>query len=550
MEDVDNNIDQKPVDEDTVEAHFLGSPKLVPRQNKYRKCQAIFPTNNALHRHLRAKPACGKIKPASKDNNKPTTPEELSAFLALPIESRIVKSTSTDTPVEGYAFRGYHYVTAMVMLAPTGPAHALCFDTGCTMSLIDRGFLLDSLPDADVKRMPSPMTVKGIGSRRYKASEFTKVKLYLQGKNGKIALIDRELYIIDNLSAKALIGIDIIKPEDMVIDLAKDVMTIGACDNLEVAITAKTRGEPSNTTLYSAKRMTIPPHCNVAVPVAGPRLAPLQLPDNRDLIFEPQALETLSTYAHIVDYNLSAVFVRNDTDSPITLARKRLLGKVVEIDNAECYGISVAAENHDLAAKAPKQKRRQNWIRQGLQHLVTGAALFSAAITPVNEATEATYASGVTIYGTSEARSRVAKKVDAFPSLWKDTGNIVNIPDSEFMDIPLVDNWREIYKPGQARVYPVGNADKQVIDKAFDKLYKQGRMEWTATATPFSFPCFVVWKDTEDGRKGRVVVDIRALNKITMPDTYPVPSQAEILSLLRGATHISTVDAASFFYQW
>lgn len=35
-----------------------------------------------------------------------------------------------------------------------------------------------------------------------------------------------------------------------------------------------------------------------------------------------------------------------------------------------------------------------------------------------------------------------------------------------------------------------------------------------------------------------------------MPDAYPVPSQAEILALLKGATHITTIDASSFFYQW
>ena len=118
------------------------------------------------------------------------------------------------------------------------------------------------------------------------------------------------------------------------------------------------------------------------------------------------------------------------------------------------------------------------------------------------------------------------------------------------MDIPLLDNWRELYKPSQARVYPLGKADKQVIDEQFDKLHTQDRMEWTTAATPFSFPCFVVWKETSTGRKGRVVVDIRALNKITMPDVYPVPSQAEILALIRNASYISTVDAVSFFYQW
>ena len=93
------------------------------------------------------------------------------------------------------------------------------------------------------------------------------------------------------------------------------------------------------------------------------------------------------------------------------------------------------------------------------------------------------------------------------------------------MEVPLVENWREIYKPGQARVYSLGQNDKECIDREFDKLHSQGRMEWTETSIPFSFLCFVVWKTTPEGeKKGRVVVDIRALNRITMPDTYLVLS--------------------------
>lgn len=118
------------------------------------------------------------------------------------------------------------------------------------------------------------------------------------------------------------------------------------------------------------------------------------------------------------------------------------------------------------------------------------------------------------------------------------------------MEIPLLDNWRKLYKPGQVRVYPLGSKDKEVIDKEFDKLHDQDCMEWTITATPLSFPYFMFWKTTSEGRKGRVVVDIRALNKITMPDAYLVPLQAEILAAIRNAGYISTVDAASFFYQW
>ena len=52
-----------------------------------------------------------------------------------------------------------------------------------------------------------------------------------------------------------------------------------------------------------------------------------------------------------------------------------------------------------------------------------------------------------------------------------------------------------------------------------------------------------MWTIKANGtRNGRTVIDIRALNKITLPDAYLMPSQADILADLQRATHISTVD--------
>lgn len=76
-------------------------------------------------------------------------------------------------------------------------------------------------------------------------------------------------------------------------------------------------------------------------------------------------------------------------------------------------------------------------------------------------------------------------------------------------------------------------------------------MEYTTQATLFSYPVFVVWKSLPDGsRKGRVVVDIRGLNDLIVPDVYPVPLQSEVIARLLGCTHIAVMDAMSFFYQW
>ena len=122
----------------------------------------------------------------------------------------------------------------------------------------------------------------------------------------------------------------------------------------------------------------------------------------------------------------------------------------------------------------------------------------------------------------------------------------MDIPEVEWMPIPLKTG--AVSKPG--RVYPVGQKDREVIDKTFDKLHDQGKMTWSTMPTPFSYPVFVVWKDTADGRKGRVVVDIRELNKIAENDTYPLPLQSEIIALLLGYAFLSTIDAVGWFHQF
>lgn len=189
---------------------------------------------------------------------------------------------------------------------------------------------------------------------------------------------------------------------------------------------------------------------------AGCKLRPLALlDDGRDFIFEPNTLETLSTYAHLVDEKLSRVFVRKDSDFPIKLSKKTKLGRVVDNDFevTNCY--MVAPENDQLAVKV--LKRRPNWFRNNIKRVIAGAAVFGAAISPTDTdlGSEIIHPTGVTNHGNSEAISAIGNVIEQFSSLWKDTGN-VSIPENEYMDIPLVDNWRDIYKLGQAKVYPVG----------------------------------------------------------------------------------------------
>ena len=47
-----------------------------------------------------------------------------------------------------------------------------------------------------------------------------------------MALIRRKIYIVENLSAKALISIDIMKPEAIILDINKNLTIIESCGAL------------------------------------------------------------------------------------------------------------------------------------------------------------------------------------------------------------------------------------------------------------------------------------------------------------------------------
>ena len=59
-----------------------------------------------------------------------------------------------------------------------------------------------------------------------------------------------------------------------------------------------------------------------------------------------------------------------------------------------------------------------------------------------------------------------------------------------------------------------------------------------------------MWRETSADPKGRLVIDIRGLNKITETDSYSMPLQSDITAAVAGYPYISTVDATGYFHQF
>ena len=444
-----------------------------------------------------------------------------------------MQSDATPTKEGGLGFRQWHYVTASAKLSPTADLASICLDSGCTITLVDRAFLFKHYPNAQILRIVLPLTVRGIGNERHRTSEYINLDIYFPGKlghNKATAHVTREAHIIKGLKANVLAGVNLLAAEAFVINLAKKTAIISSCKGIAIDLAVTPRSnERLQKSILLAESTVIPPHTRASVRVnyAG------SLPQNRDMLFEPTHA---NFFAHVVDAQMFWIYANNATSVPIVISAKVKLGNLVECAT-DGYFLTLLTD--------------ANLALRGNQKLAARARLKKVLAHHTSISEELKLASGVTVYDSDpEAGRQIAAVADSYPELWVDNGNVADVTEEEWMKIPLINNWQDVYKPANAKVYLLEPRNREVVDAQFDKLHQQGRLKWSTEATPFSYPCFVVWKEVNGIKKGRVVVDIRTLNKITVPNVYPVPSQSDIINAVQGCRYISVVDYSSFFYQW
>lgn len=104
-------------------------------------------------------------------------------------------------------------------------------------------------------------------------------------------------------------------------------------------------------------------------------------------------------------------------------------------------------------------------------------------------------------------------------------------------------------RPINAKQYPPPHNLKQEIVKQVEEMEKQGIVE--VSESPYNAPVWIVPKKPDPSGKPRyrVVIDFREINKVTIKDSYPLPSITSILDQLGGAKYFSTLDLAMGFYQ-
>ena len=586
-------------------ANYVSQEEPVAKPYTCQVCREGFVSNNQLHKHLGHRglkkrdvrsscPGRSLMHAISKTEEKGlarTAPVTSEAYANTPgsgeEEEIVVESTSDSTKDVGTgdAFRKHRYARINIKLTPKSELVNVCADSGCGVTLIDKTLVDRFLPDTHIRTMARPVQVSGIGSDKHETDSYIINPLYLPGKDqdgrkvmAKTAL--RELHIVNGLRAGMLIGNDIMNPECIDLLMSKQVVLIGSC-KIEAPMETYARGPSIRRTVHAKKGTTISPRTRATVQVNHLDLL------ERDYFFEPSETK-LSIFAAVVDQNLKHILVENNTDNPMRVHRNMKLGEVIEQQWDGCYHITTGQKDvAELATRRPREEHQESWIKRVFKKAVAASPVAFLATTTAPAASQSTggidttpglnssstpvipnvppvhpsvkpavevditahdtvLPNGVTTYGNIP---ELAQVVDEFPTIWQEEG-FAEVPQNEWMRIPLRSDW-ENKAPKTARVYPMGEESKQVIDETSNKLHKQDRMEWTTTATPFSYPVFVVWTQRSDGsRKGRAVVDIRGLNAITQPDVYALPLQNDLISAVKGCRYITVIDCASFFYQW
>ena len=158
--------------------------------------------------------------------------------------------------------------------------------------------------------------MRGIGNHTHQCSEYAIVTLFIPGIIGgrpAIASISHQLHIVDGLQAKVLVGIDILGPEQAIVDIGRERLTLPLCKDLqaELSVTPK-QARTTGKVVLASKKVTVPANSIMPVPVRLKKAT--QLPPNQDFVFQPAARGLNlglqgGPRAHIVDTNFSFIEV-------------------------------------------------------------------------------------------------------------------------------------------------------------------------------------------------------------------------------------------------
>ena len=136
-------------------------------------------------------------------------------------------------------------------------------DIGYLILFINRVFLLRQSLNVTILRLLKPLFIKGVDISKFSIRKYIVQNIYFTGYIGGKPVefcVKRELYIVKELNAKVLIGLDIMGPEGFTLDIPGRTMTVTQNKDLVCAITVTPKeGQRLHRVIRTSDRTVTPP---------------------------------------------------------------------------------------------------------------------------------------------------------------------------------------------------------------------------------------------------------------------------------------------------
>jgi hypothetical protein len=539
QEFISNEFDKKNENSHQIENQFIEEydyflnedeyhidTKMIVQKNlkihQCRKCKKEFSFNNKLHQHVR------ECRKTSKEKN-----FIVQTFHIEFASERIISSSTKLNITKKLIFRAWHFAIFFARIFKKTFLNELCANSDCIMFLIDRVYLREILSSVKTFHTDDSMTIRDIEIVTHNCFEYVHLKLFIsEFKN--IVKLSRQAHVVDNLRAKFFMSMNILRFEEIILDISRRKMIFSLCENTEVniRITSKFESSEMNRIVLIEKLIFILSKCIISILI---KMKDKNLSE-RDYFFQLVVRElNLESFdeimTHIMSANIIAVQVCNSTEKSVIISRRARLDRIIEYEEHECYAIESSKKL--LAAEFFWHK---------------SFALTEIHIKIKEKSLKETSFDEIIVYDISEVRQQLLNTINRFKlSLWDKTENIMmKIFENQWMSITL----KLDAKIETTKVYSMSSNERDLIDETFDKLHDQDKMHWTMKFIAHDASIFVVWRMINEEKKDKVVVNIRELNKIVKSDSYSMFLQIDIISAIAECKFIFVVDAAAFFYQF
>ena len=531
----DNEDFVKSINEKISQNFFVDSSTMT---RQCRRCESNFFFNNKFHKHLKT----------CKERN-----DEINAFHET-IEAAIVQS-NFKTLCENFdlGFKIWHYlmIRTSIQIFMT-ILNFFCIDTSCEMFMMNRTYLKNNVSDFEkwIKHSDS-VKIRKINDSIVIFFNYIIVNFSIsETLNDKsvVTRFFRNLHIVNNLSAKILIEINIINSERMTINATK--LKIDSCRKILINVSVKIKNSAVKRVVICAIATTLSFHFNKIILIKVRENVALS---DRDFMFHFSSNSILESeddaLSHIVNVNISMIQINNAFNQNVTISRRMRFEILCDYQEKNCY--LTFSNNAHLAA--------DQWITTNIKSVTS--VFFEKSIIEIQNKdknfikvktlTKFILNNEIIIYDVKKNQVVLAQIAESYFDIWKDNDTSIKITSDQWMTIFI----KSDAKMTVVKVYSVDLKDRALIDDLFVRIHEQSRMKWSTTSTKHDYFVFVTWKtilklDQESIRKKRVMIDIRSLNKIAETNSYSMSLQIDIISTISDCTHIIVIDAVEMFYQW